>query len=111
MDVPDAEPTGRWLGIDRGQNVPLAAATPAGPVIFWKAKQVQQIRRIYARRRKRLQAADKHRVMKKLEQRERCMVTHINHCLSKDAVVLAQRCHAGIRLEDLLGVRQRSRQR
>jgi hypothetical protein len=34
MDVPDAEPTGRWLGIDRGQNVPLAAATPAGPVIF-----------------------------------------------------------------------------
>src|SRR4030095_1158572 len=70
-----------------------------------------QIRRIYARRRKRLQAAGKHRAMKKLEQRERRMVTHINRCLSKDAVALAQRCHAGIRLEDLLGVRQRSRQR
>jgi putative transposase len=111
MDVPDAEPTGRWLGIDRGQNVPLAAATPAGPVIFWKAKQVQQIHRIYARRRKRLQAAGKHRAMKQLEQRERRMVTHINHCLSKDAVALAQRCYAGIRLEDLWGVRQRSRQR
>ena len=37
MDVPDAAPTGRWIGIDRGQNVPLAAATPDGPVIFWKA--------------------------------------------------------------------------
>jgi hypothetical protein len=37
MDVPAAVPTGRWIGIDRGQNVPLAAATPDGPVIFWKA--------------------------------------------------------------------------
>ena len=111
MEVPDAEPTDRWIGIDRGQNVPLAAATPAGPVIFWKARQVQQIRRIYARRRKRLQAAGKHRAVKNLERRERRMVTHINHCLSKDVVALAQRCNAGIRLEDLSGIRQRSTQR
>jgi hypothetical protein len=26
MEVPDAEPTGRWIGIDRGQNVPMTAA-------------------------------------------------------------------------------------
>jgi IS605 OrfB family transposase len=38
------------------------------------------------------------------------MVTHINHCLSKEVVVLAHRCNAGIRLEDLTGIRQRSRQ-
>ena len=46
-----------------------------------------------------------------LERRERRMVTHINHCLSKEVVALAQRCHAGIHLEDLSGIRQRSRQR
>jgi len=111
MEVPDAEPTDRWIGIDRGQNVPMAAATPEGPVIFYKAKRIQHIRRIYAARRKKLQAAGKHRAVKKLERRERRMITHINHCLSKDVVALAQRLGAGIRLEDLSGIRQRSRQR
>jgi hypothetical protein len=83
MDVPDAEPTGRWIGLDRGQNVPLSAATPDGPVIFWKARRIRHIRRVYAARRKQLQAAGKHRAVKKLEHRERRMVTHINHGLAK----------------------------
>jgi len=111
MDVPDAEDTGCWIGIDRGQNVPMSAATPDGPVIFWKAGRIRHIRRIYAARRKRLQAARKYRAVKKLERHERRMVTHINHCLSKDVVALAKRCHASIRLEDLSDMRQRSRQR
>ena len=110
-DVPDAEPTGRWIGIDRGQNVPMSAATPDGPVLFWKAQRIRHIRRVYAARRKKLQAAGKHRAVKKLERRERRLITHINHCLSKDVVALARRCNAGIRLEDLSGIRQRSTQR
>ena len=52
MEVPDAESTGRWIGIDRGQNVPLSAATPDGPIIFWKAKRIRHVRRVYAARRK-----------------------------------------------------------
>ena len=111
MEVPDAAPTGRWMGIDRGQNVPMTAATPDGPVIFYKAQRIRHIRRVYAARRKKLQAAGKHRAVKKLERRERRMITHINHCLSKDVVALAHRLGAGIRLEDLSGIRQRSRQR
>jgi IS605 OrfB family transposase len=111
MDVPDAEPTGRWMGIDRGQNVPLTASMPEGPVLFWKANRIRHVRRVYAVRRKRLQAAGKHRAVKKLERRERRIVTHINHCLSKEVVARAQRCKAGLRLEDLSGIRQRSRQR
>lgn len=111
MDVPDAQDTGRWIGIDRGQKVPLAAATPDGPVIFWKAKRMRHIRRVCAARRQQLQAAGKHRAVTKLERQERRLVTHLNHCLSKDVVALAQRCEAGIRLEDLAGMRQRSRQR
>lgn len=111
MEVPDAEPTGRWIGIDRGQNVPLAAATPDGPVIFWKAKRIRHIRRVYASRRTKLQSAGKHRAVKKLDRHEGRIITHINHCLSKDVVELAKRCDAGIRLEDLSGIRARSRQR
>ena len=111
MDVPDAKPTGRWIGIDRGQNIPLATATPDGPVIFWKAKRIRHVRRVYATRRKQLQAMGKQRAIKKLEHREQRIVTHINHYLSKAVVALAQRCHADLRLEDLSGMRQRSRQR
>jgi IS605 OrfB family transposase len=75
------------------------------------ANQIRHIRRIYAVRRKKLQAIGKHRAVKKLERRERRMIAYINHCLSKEVVALAQRCHAGIRLEDLSGIRQRSKQR
>src|SRR5207244_8437554 len=53
----------------------------------------------------------KHRAVKKLERREQRIITFINHCLSKNMVALAQRCKAGIRLEELSGIRQRSRQR
>lgn len=30
MEVPDAENTGRWIGVDRGQNVPVVATTSDG---------------------------------------------------------------------------------
>lgn len=111
MEVPDAENTGRWIGVDRGQNVPVTAATPDGPVIFWKAARIRHVRRIFSERRKKLQAAGKHQAVKKLENRERRIVTHINHCISKELVALAVRLHAGIRLEDLSGIRQSSKQR
>ncbi|EHQ52478.1 transposase [Ectothiorhodospira sp. PHS-1] len=70
MEVPDAKETDRWIGVDRGQNVPAVAATPDGPVIFWKAKQIRHVRRIYAHRRRKLQKAGKHRAVKKLESKE-----------------------------------------
>jgi hypothetical protein len=65
MDVPDAENTGRWVGVDRGQNIPVAAATPDGPVVFWKAARMRHVRRIYAERRCKLQKAGKRRAVKK----------------------------------------------
>ena len=111
MEVPDADVTGRWIGLDRGQNVPIAAATPDGPVLFWKAARLRHVRRVYAARRKKLQAAGKHRAVKKLERRERRIVTHINHCMAKEVVALAQRLHAGIRLEDLTDIRRGAQQR
>jgi putative transposase len=111
MDVPDADETGRWIGADRGQNVPVVAATPDGPVVFWKAAQIKHIRRLFAARRQTLQAQGKHRAVKKLDSRERRLITHINHCISKEMVAMAVRLHAGIRLEDLSGIRQSTQQR
>jgi putative transposase len=89
----------------------VTAATPDGPVVFWKAARIRHVRRVYAARRKKLQAAGKHRAVTKLERRERRIVTYINHCLSKEVVALAQRCNAGIRLEDLTDIRHHTQQR
>ncbi|QUV85922.1 RNA-guided endonuclease TnpB family protein [Chloracidobacterium aggregatum] len=111
MEVPDAEPRDRWIGVDRGQNVPVVAATPDGPVVFWKARQIRHVRRVFARRRQMLQATGKHRAVRKLENKERRIVTHINHVMSKQLVALAKRCQAGIRFEDLSGIRASARQR
>ena len=105
MEAPDARDTGRWIGVDRGQNVPVVAATPDGPVVFRQGRCIRHIRRTSAERRKRLQAAGKLRAVKKLEAREGRAVRHINHCLSKDLVAMAAERQAGIRLEDLSGVR------
>lgn len=111
MEVPDAKNTGRWIGIDRGQNIPVVAATPDGPIVFWKAARIQHVRRMYAERRRKLQKLGKHRAVRKLESKERRIVTHINHCISKQLVALAVRQNAGLILEDLSGIRARSRQR
>lgn len=111
MEVPDAKNTGRWIGVDRGQNVPMVAATPDGPVVFWKAARIRHIRRVFAQRRKKLQRLGKHKAVKKLESREHRIVTHINHCLSKELVSLAVRQGAGIQLEDLSSIRQTTKQR
>jgi len=111
MEVPDAEPRDRWIGVDRGQNVPVVAATPDGPVVFWKARHIRHVRRVFARRRQMLQAKGKHRAVRKLENKERRIVTHINHVMSKQLVALAKRCQAGIRFEDLPGIRASARQR
>jgi putative transposase len=111
MEVPDADDTGRWVGIDRGQNIPAVAATPGGPVVFWKASRIRHMRRTFAQRRKKLQASGKMRAVKKLENRERRIVQYVNHCISKEIVALAVRSDAGIRIEDLSGIRINAKQR
>lgn len=112
MEVPDANEVADWIGIDRGQNIPAVAALPnGGRLFFFKANQIKQIRRQFAERRKVLQQAGKHRAVKKMESRERRIVTHINHKLSKKLVGVATRFGYGLRFEDLSGIRQSSKQR
>ena len=110
-DVPVTENAGRWVGCDRGQNIPLVAATPDGPIIFYQARKIRHTRRVYASRRAKLQKLGKIRAVKKLENKEARIVKHINHCIAKDLVALAVRCEAGIRLEDLSGIRSAPQRR
>jgi putative transposase len=111
-DVPEAADTGKWIGVDRGQNIPAVVALPdGGRLVFFKAKRINHQRRVFAKRRKKLQRLGKYRAVKKLEHREQRTVAHINHKISKEIVGLAERTGCGIRLEDLSGIRQASKQR
>ena len=93
-----------WIGVDRGQNVAVVAATPDGPVVFWKARQIRHVRRVFARRRQMLQAKGKYRAVKKLENKERRIVTHINHVMSKLPWPSAARQESALRTSRAFGL-------
>jgi IS605 OrfB family transposase len=111
MEVPDAKKVEHWIGVDRGQNNIAVAALPEGFGKFWKGGRVKGLRRQFQRTRKALQQAKQLKEVKRLEQRERRSMTHINHVISKELVQFAKDFGMGLRLEDLSGIRQTSKQR
>lgn len=111
MQVADAVNVTRWIGVDRGQNNIAVAALPNGFGKFWKGGRVKGLRRQFQRTRKALQEAKKIKVVKRLEQRESRIMTHINHVISKEIVQFAKDFGIGLRFEDLTGIRQTSKQR
>ncbi|NJR61381.1 MAG: IS200/IS605 family element transposase accessory protein TnpB [Cyanobacteria bacterium CRU_2_1] len=111
MEVPDAVAVESWIGVDRGQNKIAVAALPKGFGKFWKGGRVKGLRRQFQRTRKKLQEAKQLKEVKRLEQRERRIMTHINHVISKELVQFAKDFEMGLRFEDLTGIRQPSKQR
>ncbi|NET43338.1 transposase [Okeania sp. SIO2B3] len=111
MDVPDARLVNDWIGVDRGQNNIAVAALPNSFGKFWTGKQVKSLRRKFQKLRKELQEAKKLIKIKDIERRERRIITHINHVISKQLVKLALDYKMGLRFEDLSGIRQSSKQR
>ncbi|MEW6497119.1 MAG: transposase, partial [Cyanobacteriota bacterium] len=110
MEVPDAADVKGWIGVDRGQRNIAVAALPKSFGKFWKGGRVKQLRRQFQRTRKQLQQAKQLKEVNRLEQRERRIMTHINHVISKQLVQLASDLGMGLRFEDLRGCRQTMRQ-
>lgn len=111
MEVPDTQAAKRWIGVDRGQNHLAVASSPIGTAQFWTFGKVRQVRKHFTSKRRRLQKAGKHSSVKRLENKERRIIRHINHIISKEVVAFAVKHSCGIRLEDLAGIRQNTRQR
>lgn len=111
MEVPEPSEIKGWIGVDRGQNNIAVAALPRGFGKFWKGGRVKGLRRQFQRTRKKLQESNKLRMVKRLEQRERRIMTHINHVISKELVQFAKDSGMGLRFEDLSGIRETSKQR
>ncbi|MGD1716305.1 RNA-guided endonuclease TnpB family protein [Dapis sp. BLCC M172] len=110
MDVPEPREIKGWIGVDRGQNRIAVASLPQSFGKFWDGRQIKHLRRHYQRIRKALQKAKKRKVIKRLESKERRIITYINHCISKQLVELASYYQMGLRFEDLSGIRQTSKQ-
>jgi putative transposase len=111
MDVPDAGEVKGWIGVDRGQNNIAVAALPLKFGRFWKGGRVKQLRRQFQRTRRKLQNAKQLKEVLRLEQRERRIMTHINHVISKRLVQFAQDFGMGLRFEDLSGCRKTMKQK
>lgn len=111
MEVPEPSEIKGWIGVDRGQNNIAVAALPNGFGKFWEGGRVKGLRRQFQRTRKKLQESNKLSMVKRLEQRERRIMTHINHVISKELVQFAKDSGMGLRFEDLSGIRQTSKQR
>ena len=110
-EVPDAADATGWIGVDRGQNNIAVASLPKSFGKFWKGGRVKALRRQFQRTRCSLQKAKQLKEVKRLEQRERRIMTHINHVISKELVQFALDFGMGLRFEDLSGCRQTMKQR
>ena len=99
-----------WLGIDLG--IVNLAVTSDGQV--FSGEQIEVRREWYARRRAILQSVGTRSAKRRLKQlsgRQARFQKHTNHCISKAIVETAKDTKRGIVLEDLKGIRGRTRLR
>lgn len=97
-----------WIGVDRG--IGNLATTSDGT--NFQGRGLSKYRRRMARVRAQLQAKDTKsakRKLKKRARREQRHVAHVNHRIAKTVVADAERTGRGIALEDLAGIRERTR--
>ncbi|XVQ07162.1 RNA-guided endonuclease InsQ/TnpB family protein [Spirillospora sp. CA-255316] len=108
IPTPEAYEPRDWVGGDRGiEN--LATTSDA---VNHQGRGLQRYRRRMARVRAELQAKgtkSARRKLKRRARREARPATHINHAIAKSVVADAERTGRGIALEDLRGIRDRTR--
>jgi len=108
-ESPEFDPTG-WLGIDLG--IVNLAVTNDGKV--FSGDQIEVRREWYAKRRAILQSVgtkSAKRRLKQLSGRQSRFQKYTNHCISKTIVETAKDTKRGIALENLKGIRGRTRLR
>lgn len=106
-ESPELDPTG-WLGVDLG--IVNLATTSDGEV--FSGEQLEARRQWFAERRATLQSIgtkSANRRLKKLSGRQGRFQKDISHCISKALVETAQHTGRGIALENLSGIRNRTR--
>jgi len=110
VETPDPYDPEGWLGVDLG-IVNLATSSDGQN---FSGEQIETTRQWYEGRRQTLQSVGTRsakRRLQKLSGRQAHFQRDTNHCISKRLVETAQRTGRGIALEDLKGIRDRTRVR
>jgi len=110
VETPKEETPEGWLGVDLG--IVHLAVTSDGE--HFSGEEVEAKRTWYGRRRKVLQSVGSRsakRRLRKLSGRQRRYQRDTNHRISKELVEVAQRTGRGIAMEELSGIRERTRVR
>ena len=114
IETPEPQPTNQRqiLGVDVGQRYLATVATTANTSQFYSGKEVRAKADHYARLQKRLKlkgtrSATRRRIA--IGQRERRLKLNTNHTIAKQ--ILDTHPHALIGLEDLNGIRERTKRR
>ena len=95
-----------WIGIDRNTTGHIAVAGNPSTGKIWKlGKKALHIHHKYKNIRKDLQKKGKLRLVKKIKNRESRIVRDLNHKIAKKIVNIAIMNNAGIKLEQLDGIR------
>jgi putative transposase len=98
--------TTTWLGVDRNTTGHVAVVGNANTGKIWKlGKEALHIHNKYKSIRKKLQKKGKLRLVKRIKNRESRIVRDLNHKISKEIVEVAKEQNAGIKLEQLQGIR------
>ncbi len=106
VDVPASAPVRDYLGCDLGTVNLLTDSEQEA----YSGQAVEEKRRIYTHRRRRLQRRGTRAARRKLRAlsgRQRRYQRDTNHCIAKRVVAKAQRLCCGIALENLRGIRSR----
>jgi IS605 OrfB family transposase len=110
LETPDPDASKGWLGVDVG--IVNLAVTSDGEV--FSGEQLEARRQWYTQRRARLQSVGTKSAKRRLRQlsgKQSRFQKDVNHCISRALVETAQRTGRGIALEDLSGIRSRTRVR
>jgi transposase, IS605 OrfB family, central region len=95
-----------WLGVDRNATGHIAVVANPRTGKVWKlGKKAEHIHRKYREIRRKLQKAGKRGLLKRIKNREGNITTDLNHKVSRKIIEIAKENDAGIKLEELDGIR------
>jgi len=95
-----------WLGVDRNATGHIAVVANPQTGKVWKlGKKAEHIHDKYREIRRKLQKLRKYRLLKRIKDRESRIIRDLNHKVSRKIVEIAKKDNAGIKLEDLSGIR------
>jgi len=95
-----------FIGVDRNTTGHIAVvANPNTGKVYKLGKEALYIHNKYKGMRRKLQKAGKFGVLKKIKSRERNIIKDINHKVADKIVEIAKESNAGIKLEQLYGIR------